>query len=204
MKFDMEKHHRRSIRLREYDYSHAGVYFVTICVKNRECLFGEIIDGVIHSNEACDMIVAEWSDLLNRFSNIDLDEFVVMPNHLHGLLVLFGRGESCIRPDKNITIEEGDHKDRPYGTLSESIGRVIQAFKSITTHRYIEGVTAGWPPFPGKLWQRNYYERIVRNEKELDKIREYIVNNPGKWAEDVENPNAVNVDNIDPWLLSKK
>ena len=110
----MEKHHRRSIRLREYDYSHAGVYFVTICVKNRECLFGEIIDGVIHSNEACDMIVAEWSDLLNRFSNIDLDEFVVMPNHLHGLLVLFGRGESCIRPDKNITIEEGDHEDRPY------------------------------------------------------------------------------------------
>ena len=114
------------------------------------------------------------------------------------------RGESCIRPEKTDIktdepiktdnhIKTGDHKDRPYGTINNSIGRIIQAFKSITTHEYTIGVKQyNWPPFNGKLWQRNYYEHVIRNEHELNKIREYIINNPLKWDLDVENPVNIN------------
>jgi putative transposase len=117
---------------------------------------------------------------------------VVMPNHFHGILILDdqnnignGRGEPCVRPELTT---KGDHKDRPYGTLDGSVGRIIQAFKSITTHAYIQGVNNNdWSPFPGKLWQRNYHERIIRNENELQQIRQYILDNPIQWETDDEN-----------------
>jgi putative transposase len=107
-----------------------------------------------------------------------------------------GRGESCIRPgsfngaDANAENENpGEHKVRPYGTADDSLGRVIQAFKSLTTLAYAEGVDhRTWTPFPGKLWQRNYYERVVRNDNELTRARDYIANNPNNWAQDSENP----------------
>ena len=116
-----------------------------------------------------------------------------MPNHFHGILFLQRRGESGIRPNNNAikstAIPEDEHEVRPYGTLVNTIGRVIQAFKSISTNAYILGVKHhGWPPFPGKLWQRNYYERIIRDEKELNRVREYIIYNPLKWEGDKENP----------------
>lgn len=100
------------------------------------------------------------------------------------------RGESCIRPKQNIHPNLGDHKDRPYGTMAGTIGRIIQMYKSITTRYYIIGVREhGWLPFPGKLWQRNYYEHIIRNEDELNRIRQYIRDNPLNWEMDAENPN---------------
>lgn len=118
-----------------------------------------------------------------------------MPNHFHGIIILNERrGESCIRSDFEHKVQgekQGEHKVRPYGTDTDSLGRILQAFKSMTTYAYIRGVKeSGWTPFPGRLWQRNYYERIIRDEKELAGIREYIQQNPMKWADDENNPNA--------------
>jgi len=391
MAFNPEKHHRRSIRLKGYDYSMAGAYFVTMCVSNRQRLFGNVIDGKMILNEAGRMVETIWMQLAIRFEFIELDEFTVMPNHFHGILVLSGRCESCIRPGSDescirtdsdescirtgrcescirpvsdescirtdsdescirtgrgescirpvsdescirtdsdescirtgrgescirpgsdescirtdsdescirtgrgescirpvsdescirtdsdescirtgrgescirpvsdescirtdsdescirtgrgescirpVSDEScirtdsdescictgrgescirpstvsGDHKDRPDGTLPGTVGRVIQAFKSISTHEYINGVKhKNWTPFPGKLWQRNYYEHIIRDDESLKRIRAYIINNPLQWAYDRENsagallatPNDDAVPNVD-------
>ena len=229
MAINPEKHHRRSIRLKGYDYSMAGAYFVTMCVSNRQRLFGNVIDGKMILNEAGRMVETIWMQLAIRFEFIELDEFTVMPNHFHGILVLSGRGESCIRPvsdescirtdsDESCictgrgescirpSTVSGDHKDRPDGTLPGTVGRVIQAFKSISTHEYINGVKhKNWTPFPGKLWQRNYYEHIIRDDESLKRIRAYIINNPLQWAYDRENsagallatPNDDAVPNVD-------
>jgi len=200
MKDNSDIHRRRSIRLRGYDYTQVGAYFITICTQNRECLFGQIVDGGMMLNEAGRVVVKCWHAMPDHFSNFELDEFVVMPNHFHAVFVLHRRGESCIRPIS------GDHKDRPYGTLPDTVGRVIQAFKSITTHEYIKGVKQyRWPSFPRKLWQRNYYEHIIRHEPELNHIREYIVENPLKWELDRENPLGVRLTlplpNDEPWRV---
>jgi len=197
MSYNPDIHHRRSIRLRDYDYSSAGAYFFTLCVQSRECLFGDIVDGDMMLNDAGRMIQVIWEALPERFHFAQLDEFRVMPNHFHGIVILnHGRGESCIRPvsldstdgdgeDQN----QGEHKVRPYGTGENSLGRVIQAFKSLTTLAYVKGVNhLTWPPFPCNLWQRNYYERVIRNHNELTRARDYVVNNPMKWRMDKENP----------------
>lgn len=161
---------RRSIRLKGYDYSQGGLYFITICTQNQWCFFGEIENGEMVLNDAGMMIERQWRELTNRFHYIQLHEFVVMPNHFHGIIEINRRG---------------DHKDRPYGTYSGSVGRVMQVFKSITTHEYIGGVNQyGWPLFSGKLWQRNYYEHIIRDEISCSKISEYIQTNPLKWQDD--------------------
>lgn len=173
--------HRRSCRLQGYDYSQGGAYFITICVQNRECLFGGVADGEMHRTGAGQMVQTVWDEMVLRFNGLELDTFCVMPNHIHGLIVLSGRmGESCIRPR-----EKGDHKDRPYGTLPGTVGRIIQAFKSITTHEYSVGVKkSGWPQFQGKLWQRNYWDHIIRNETELNHVLKYIQDNPVQWESD--------------------
>jgi len=173
-------YNRRSIRLQGYDYTRAGAYFVTVCAQNRECLFGEIANGQLSLNGAGRMIQTAWDDLPVRFHHIELDEFIVMPNHIHGIVIFARRrGEPCVRP--SIV--------RPRGTLPDTVGRMVQAFKSITTHDYSIGVKQfGWPPFPGKLWQRNYWERIIRNESELNRIHEYIRNNPAQWELDKLHP----------------
>jgi len=251
---DRPQRHRRSIRMRGYDYSQPGAYFVTIVTQGRECVFGEIVDGETRLNPAGQMIATVWGDLPVRFPFVQMDAFVVMPNHLHGIIVLTGggvgldgRGESRlvsstrrgIRPDgtghgdglgdhedraydvggdrgnrhplgdhedraydvggdRGNRHPLGDHKDRPYnmghgdrprGTLPGTVGRVVQGFKSITTHEYIVGVKEqGWTPFPGRLWQRNYYEHVVRGEGDLRRVRQYIADNPQRWALDRENP----------------
>jgi len=192
----LSTHRRRSVRLLGHDYSQTGAYFVTICTQNRECLFGDVLGDPprMFSNDAGRMIAAEWSALPARFPYVQLDQLVVMPNHIHAILFLNptpqGRGESCIRPDAaSARGGKGDHKDRPYGTFAGTVGRVVQAFKSIATRAYSAGVARGhWLPFAAKLWQRNYYEHIIRNEASLDAIRQYIVDNPARWAEDEENP----------------
>ncbi len=156
---------------------------------------GKIVDDTMDLNDAGRMVEKVWTELPQRFPKIALDTFVVMPNHFHGILILDDhpnektncRGESCIRPINHD--EQGDHKDRPYGTLDGSVGRIVQAFKSLSTNAYIQGVNNdSWPPFPGKLWQRNYHERIIRDEEELLQIRQYIRDNPVKWVIDDENP----------------
>ncbi len=197
-----QRKNRRSIRLKGYDYSRAGAYFVSVCAHNRACLFGEIADlsAFGHAqagrqmvlNDAGRMVEFVWGKLPVRFDRLELDEFVVMPNHIHSIFVLCRRGEPCVRPMFDQPAKQGEHKVRPYGTLPNTVGRIVQAFKSVTTHEYINGVKQhGWPPFPGKLWQRNYYEHVIRNENELNRIREYIINNPKKWAFDRDNPDVM-------------
>jgi REP element-mobilizing transposase RayT len=173
MKYDHYIYHRSSTRLKGYDYSQAGAYSVTICTQDRECLFGDVFDGAMRLNDAGQMVHKIWNDLSVKYPDIETDEFVVMPNHVHGIIMLSGRGDI----------------GHPRGTLPGSVGRIVQVFKSLTTHEYIRGIRGnGWPPFNGRLWQRNYYEHIIRSEEEMNRVREYIMGNPLKWAEDKDNP----------------
>ena len=178
-----DQHHRRSIRLQGYDYSQSGAYFVTIVAQNRECLFGEIVDGAMQLNNAGRMVATEWGALPERFTTIQLDEFVVMPNHIHGIIVSDPVGAPLVG-----TQDQNAHVDAQSPALDDMVG----AYKSLTTVAFVYGVhTSGWPPFPGKLWQRNYYEHIIRNETALEHIRQYIADNPARWAFDRENPSRI-------------
>ncbi len=168
-------HHRRSIRLKGYDYSQPGACFVTICTQNRECLFGEIVDGNMIMNDAGRMAEKCWNIIPSHFPHIELDVFVVMPNHVHGILFIADVPVGA----KNFSPLQSDQ--HPRGT-SKTIGSAIRGFKI--------GVTKWTRQNTGfyNIWQRNYYEHIIRNENELNRIREYIFNNPKKWELDRENP----------------
>jgi len=187
MKYDPEKHHRRSIRLKGYDYSQAGAYFVTICTQNRECLFGEIVEGEMRLNNAGQIVQSVWNELSQHYLGVDIDAFAVMPNHIHGIVVLTSVGAGpCAYPD-------GGQPRGVAPTMSMSLPDVVHRFKSMTTTRYRHSYTQnGFRPYPSRLWQRDYYDHIIRNDDELNRIREYIINNPLKWEFDRENPFSVN------------
>jgi REP element-mobilizing transposase RayT len=166
MKYNPAIHHRRSIRLQGYDYSQTGAYFITVCTQNRECLFGGIVNGEMWLNEAGKFVADSWKWLAEQYDHVSLDAYVVMPNHLHGIIVITDgcRGGSRTAPT-------GKHKP---------IGRLIGAFKTVSTKRVNE-----LRHTPGtKLWQRNYWEHIIRDESELNRIRDYIRNNPAQWETD--------------------
>ena len=182
MKYDSDIHHRRSLRWQGYDYASPGYYFVTVCTQEKECLFGSIVNNDMQLNDAGRMIQTVWHQLPDRFAFITTDEFIVMPNHIHGILAFRSQPANNEPP-----IDRDKHPDgeRPEGTLPETIGRIMQAFKSICTHDYITGVKQqGWQRFSGRLWQRNFWERVIRNELELMHIREYIHYNPAGWQTD--------------------
>ena len=188
-KYNPILHHRRSIRLKGYDYSQAGAYFVTTVTQDRECQFGEIAEDDFRPNSAGEMIARWWQELPNKFPSVELDEYVIMPNHFHGIIVIVEdkgskEGEHVGSPQPGAP-QPGAPQQRPHAPLSQ----IVQWFKTMTTNEYIRGVKqCGWPQFRGKLWQRNYYERIIRDESELALIRKYIAENPVKWALDQENP----------------
>ena len=199
-RYDPDKHHRRSIRLKEYDYAQPGAYFVTVCVQNRQCLLGTIMDRRMRLNEAGQMIQSWWNRLSDKFPTIETDEFAVMPNHIHGVIIIVERdmvvgANPCVRPELGQTRGSATGQTRGSATgqtrgSAPTVGRIVQWFKTMTTNAYIRGVRQnGWKPFPGKLWQRNYYERIIHNERELNAVRRYIRDNPARWANDMENPN---------------
>lgn len=174
MTFNPDIHHRRSIRLQGYDYSRAGAYFITICTQNRECLFGNIIVGAtprgcpeMALTHAGTMIQTIWDEIPFHYTGTEIDEFIVMPNHIHGIIVIMGQPRG-VAPTRNT------------GTLS--LGDIVHRFKTMTTKRYADGVKqSGWPTFPGKLWQQNYWEHIIRNQMELNRIRKYVHDNPTQW-----------------------
>ena len=154
MVYDPTIHHRKSIRLKEYDYSQCGYYFVTICTHNRQILFD--------NKFVIEMVKKWWYALPTKFSNVQIDVFIVMSDHIHGIINIMPMGLP----------------------LRVSIFNIIQWYKTMTTNEYMKNVkTLGWVRFNGKLWQRNYYERIIRNENALNRIREYIINNPIKHKE---------------------
>ncbi|NIR16370.1 MAG: hypothetical protein GWN86_21580 [Desulfobacterales bacterium] len=162
-KYDPDKHHRRSIRLQGYDYKQPGAYFVTICTHNRELL--------LEPGPLKQMVRQCWERLPRKFPQVALDEFVVMPNHVHGIISIVGveHGKSvgadpCVCPDQGRTSNtKGEHMGSPLRERP-TLGLIVQWFKTMTTNAYIRGVeNKGWPPFPGRLWQRNYYEHIIRD-----------------------------------------
>lgn len=180
MTYHPGKHHRRSIRLSGYDYSQNGAYFVTLCTHNRHCLFGKIADGAMQMNDAGNIVRQCWDAIPIHFPRIEIDELVVMPNHIHGIVVIDGRGTACRAP----TVERFGQP------ISGSIPTVMRSFKSAVTKRINEMYGS-----PGaRLWQRNYWEHIIRNEDELNRIRQYIIDNPARWEIDRENPNAAQPD----------
>jgi putative transposase len=168
------RHHRRSIRLKGYDYAQAGAYFVTMCTRDRACRFGDVVDGQMQVNQYGQVVADSWLWLSGRYPYVGLDEWVVMPNHLHGIIILTepdGRGGSRTAPTQN----------------RKSLGRLIGTFKMVSTKR-LNAIRHT----PGdSVWQRNYYEHIVRNEESLARIRQYIIDNPARWDKDRENPLAV-------------
>ena len=204
--YDPTKPHRRSIRLEGYDYANANAYFITICVNERRCLFGDVIADEMRLNDIGQMIETEWKGLVDRFPPVILDQFAVMPNHVHGIVGLDGtggRGEADLRPLRRANSEKGEDQLRPCGTTPDSLGRVVQAFKSITTNAYIGGVKSrDWPRFNKHFWQPNYYEHIIRHNRSLDAIREYIFTNPQRWAADRENPLGDGTDDVEAFIRS--
>ena len=158
MTYDPQKHHRRSIRLRGYDYRDPGAYFVTICTDERRYLFGEIIDDEMHLNDIAQAVQWIWNAMPERFPTIELDQYVIMPNHIHGIIVL--------------------HAYEGAMNCAPTLGLILRTFKALAT-RYLHA--AGATDF---AWQRNYHEHIARKEGNLNGIRQYIIDNPIRWKED--------------------
>ncbi|KJS74862.1 MAG: transposase [Serpentinimonas sp.] len=184
MAYHPDLRHRRSLRLQGYDYAQAGAYFVTICTQDRACVFGAITDGAMRHNDAGRLIKSEWDALPGRFPGIEADGFIVMPNHVHGILWIPPTdtpsnatvGAQFIAPSTQCATNQGAMNRAP------TLGDIVRAFKAVVTRRLRQ---MGLAEFS---WQRNYYEHIIRNDEALNHIREYIVNNPLQWALDRENP----------------
>ena len=184
---------RRSIRLHGYDYAQAGAYFITIVTKDRSCLFGNVVvSGEMRLNGLGTMVQTVWEELPGHYLSVQCGAFVVMPNHIHGIITLADNGASGksdvgagLKPARGVAVGPNSARAglKPAPTLSE----VVRAFKTFSARRVNEiRNTAGLP-----LWQRNYYEHVVRTEDELHRIREYIANNPLQWELDRENPSRI-------------
>jgi len=189
MTYDPRKHHRCSIRLKGYDYTQAGAYFVTIVTHDRECLFGEVVDGQMRLNPFGEIVREEWfrTAVVRPYVMLAPDEFVVMPNHIHGIIwITGGRGDPVGRPYDPVGRPHDNDRDdqRSHGPAAGSVGAIIGQIKSIAAKRI--NALRGTPAAP--VWGRNYYEHIIRYETSLNRIRRYIAANPSQWAEDHEHP----------------
>ena len=198
-RFDPQKHHRRSIRLKGYDYSSEGAYYVTIVTQGRECLFSEIIDGEMYLNEYGEIVQKWWNEIPIHFSILELGAFVIMPNHVHGIIFITTdrRGEAqnvspCNDPNNNIQDAYDDETNNLGGETpplrKPTLGQIVAYFKYQSTKEMnrIETDKA-----ITKFWQRNYYEHIIRNEKDLQNKTDYIQANPLLWDEDNDNPQNI-------------
>jgi len=175
MQYDPQIHHRRSIRLKNYDYASSGAYFVTIVTHQRQCLFGAIVDGAMRLNEFGEIVCDEWLKTEIIRPRVQLDVFVIMPNHIHGIIIV-NDVDGCCRG----TLQRAPTIEQFGKPTSDSIPTIIRLFKSATTKRINE-----YRNTPAvSVWQRNYYEHIIRNEIELNEIREYILYNPLNWETD--------------------
>lgn len=202
MTFNPEIHHRHSIRLPNYDYSQPGYYFVTICAHERECLFGDPENNIIVLNEIGMLVKKKWDDLPGHFPGIELDQMVIMPNHLHGIIIISDhrRGNTNHPPilADMIGLSRGDGVFPPFpiaitkigpdqGAMTaplrngKTLGQMIAWFKYEST-KEINRMITGNPE--AKIWQRNFYDRIIRDDEELNRIRNYIATNPETWEKD--------------------
>jgi putative transposase len=151
---------RKYIRKDDHDYHKCGSYFITSCTKSHQCLFGEIDSGTMVLNEVGEMICETWEQIPQNYPDFQLGLYQIMPDHIHGIVKIVGSD-----------------------TLNPlSLSDLMERYKSLTTQIYIDGVkNKGWQPFDKKLWQRGFYDRIIRNGVDLGRIEQYIINNPNEW-----------------------
>lgn len=179
---------RRTIRLMNYDYSQEGLYSVTVCCQDKICRFGEVGNGVMVLNGAGKIAHDEWLRTLQLRTNIELGEFIIMPNHMHGIIIIKSKdvGANCIRPNDENVYNTGvcntplQEKINELSSPSQTLGTLIRGYKASVTKKIrqlynIENLS---------IWQRNYYEHIIRNEESHHKITDYIINNPYNWEND--------------------
>ncbi len=173
-----DKYRIQSTRLQGYDYSSDGAYFVTICVKNGECIFGEIKNGIMGLNRLGCVVNNFWLETLNNYKNVQLDDYIIMPNHFHGIIII---NNSYVEIIHELSLRgRFDIKKRRKMLIPKIIGRFkMQSAKQINITKNTKGEC---------VWQKNYYDRIIRNESELSRICDYIRFNPGKWEYDRNNP----------------
>jgi putative transposase len=211
MRYNPEKHHRRSIRLKGHDYSAPGAYFITICVHQRECLFGEVISGEMKLNQFGQLVWSHWQNLAHHHSHLQVDAFVVMPNHIHGILILKNdqtNHNGFVGAGLADPVSAPHNASLPKPALSEDVGNNAFSTKPalpqdvvISQHHSISEIIRGFKTFSARrinqirrspgipVWQRNYHEHIIRDEAALSTIRQYITNNAKTWRSDQLHPN---------------
>lgn len=193
--YNPDIHHRRSIRLREYDYSRAGAYFFTICTHERICLFGEILEGTMALNSYGTMVERVWSDVPNHYAHVALDQFIIMPNHVHGIVFLIDEGPvgAGFKPAHGCKPASGAESTQDLqpgptkcGTPMKRHGlsEIVRALKTFSARHINEARKSPGTP----VWQRNYYEHVIRNEADYDRIAEYVATNPQRWNDDTLHP----------------
>jgi hypothetical protein len=182
--YDPKKHHRRSVRLRGWDYSHAAAYFVTLVTDNRVEIFGRIVNDAMQLSTYGRIAEEYWQEVPAHFNNVELDVFVVMPNHVHGIIVILDEVPAVGAQHAAPLLHNGGAVDNGDVVKPGSLPAIMRSYKSAVTryinlHRQTPGMT---------VWQRSFHDRIIRNDRELEARREYIVNSPLAWALDAENP----------------
>jgi REP element-mobilizing transposase RayT len=181
------KRSRHSIRLKEYDYSQPGSYFVTTVAYQRRCLFGEVVDGKVQLTSAGTIVSEMWRGLPDRFLAVSVDAFVIMPNHIHGIVAV---GAQFIAPS------DPPHSQNSAMNRVPTLGQIIRTVKAASTHKIRQTSDIE------VVWQRNYYEHVIRDEESLNRIRQYILDNPLRWEFDPENPAATKPERNDAWRVS--
>jgi REP element-mobilizing transposase RayT len=203
MVYDPAQHHRRSIRLAGFDYRQRGAYFVTICTRHRQCVFGTVMNDAVQLSQRGRIVDTCWLDIPNHHTHVELDEFVIMPNHVHAILWLLdtqdGRATRAsplhARP---VGATPASPSPRPRGPVPQSLGGIIGSFKSAVS-RNINRVRPG---AANDLWQPNYYEHVIRIEDALAEIRYYIQTNPQRWCDDAENAAGTGRDQFAEFLVT--
>ena len=171
----MNTHRRQSTRLPRFDYTQQGAYFVTMCTRNRACLFGDIMNGEMRLNDIGRVAHRMWEEIPTHFPQVETNVWVVMPNHVHGVIVI---------ADPHVGAAHASPLQRPSGPPKRSLGAIVGAYKSaVSRHVNQSGHPHGLP-----IWQRNYYDHVIRDNAALDRVRQYIADNPARWDEDPENP----------------
>ena len=176
--YNPQIHNRRSLRLQGYDYSKEGLYYITICCQDRVCLFGEIINGEMYLNDIGEIANKCWLEIPDHFPNVVLHEYIVMPNHIHGIIELTNSAAG-VENFQPLPPQRNEFQKM----IPRSIGSIVKGFK-IGVTKWVRNEKPEKFPKDRKVWQRNYYERIVRNSRSYLNISRYIVNNPSKWEED--------------------
>lgn len=180
-KFDPKIHHRKSIRLAGWDYSQAGVYFVTVVTWQRDCLFGDVVGGEMRLNDFGEIADECWRAIPEHFPHVELGAYVVMPNHVHGIILINEVGaQHCCAP----TLDGKNENRRKINVKPGSLGAIVRSYKSAVSYKINKQFNATG------IWQRNYHEHIIRNDREMGNVWRYIESNPVMWESDAENPNC--------------